>query len=501
MNENIKRYFEQNKEVCFQRLDDNTAQDLNIDELFCFMDHTKSVIGQQCLYDLLRSIPNENIVAKNEKYISSVGKDEVKKKKTEKLLSKLNNADAYYICSLFQLDHPIIPKSRLNIYRVLQLIPFTCLLLFIILNSKVALLLLFLSFIINLIVHYKNKQLSFLYAGSVPQLLKMLSVVEELFSITRLSHVDIKTALQNSKILKKHFSLFRFEAKLDNEIAAIAWLASEIIRIFFLLEPVALFRAFSAVNDKKEDIKAIFKYIGYVDILHSIAEFRNEFDDYCIPQYSSTTVLSAKDIYHPLIENCVKNSFSLEAQSFLVMGSNMSGKTSFMRTVALNTLTAQTVNICFASYFFMQKQKVWTAISLGDDILEGVSYYLSEVLRIRSIVEEASIGSNLIIIDELFKGTNTEERIAISQAILTYLSQNRRNITMISTHDTQLPELINTDLFRIIHFNEKIEKGNLSFPYLIQEGKPTSRNAIKILELYNYPEEIIKEALGKINKA
>lgn len=500
MNENIKRYFEQNKEVCFQRLDDNTAQDLNIDELFCFIDRTKSVIGQQCLYNLLRSIPEENTVAKNEVYISSVGKDEVKKKKTEKLLSTLSNADAYYICSLFQLDHPVIPKSKLNIYRVLQLIPFTCLLLFIAFNSKAALLLLFLSFIANLVIHYKNKQISFLYAGSVPQLLKMLNVGEKLSSITSLNHLDIKARLQSSKPLKKHFSLFRFEAKLDNEMAAIAWLASEIIRIFFLLEPVALFRAFSAVNDKKEDIKAIFMYIGHVDILHSIAEFRSEFDDYCIPQYSPDTVLRAEDIHHPLIENCVKNSFSLEAQSFLVMGSNMSGKTSFMRTIALNTLTAQTVNICFASHFVLQRQKVWTAITLGDDILEGVSYYLSEVLRIRSIVEGASAGNNLIIIDELFKGTNTEERIAISQAILTYLSQNRRNIIMISTHDTQLSELINTDLFNIIHFKEKIENGNLSFPYLIQEGKPTSRNAIKILELYNYPDDIVKEALGKINK-
>lgn len=500
MNENIKRYFEQNKDACFQRLDDNTAQDLNIDELFCFMDRTKSVIGQQCLYDLLRSVPEESPVAENEVYISSVGEDEAKKRKIEKLLSKLSNSDAYYICSLFQLDHPVIPKSRLNVYRMLQLIPFTCLLLFIIFNSKVALLLLFLSFIINLVVHYKNKQLSFLYAGSVPQLLKMLNTAEELSSVTNLSHVDIKLALQSTKLLKKHFSLFRFEAKLDNDMALIAWLVSEIMRIFFLLEPVALFKAFSAVNDKKEDVKAIFKYIGYVDILHSIAEFRSEFQDYCIPQYSSATVLRAEGMYHPLIENCVKNSFSLEGQSFLVMGSNMSGKTSFMRTVALNVLTAQTVNMCFASHFSLQKQKVWTAISIGDDMLEGVSYYLSEVLRIRSIVEEASVGNNLIVIDELFKGTNTEERIAISLAILTYLSKSRSNIIMISTHDTQLPELINTDLFRIIHFKEMVENGNLSFPYLIQEGKPTSRNAIKILELYNYPKDIVKEALGKINK-
>jgi len=499
MNENIKRYFEQNKDTCFQRLDDNTAQDLNIDELFYFTDRTKSVIGQQCLYDLLRSIPEENRVAENETWISSIQNDHILKLKIEKLLSKLNNSDAYYICSLFQLKHPVIPGSRLNVYRILQFIPFTCLLLFIIFNSKVALLLLFLSFIINLVIHYKNKQISFLYAGSVPQLLRMLNVGEKLSSVAFLCHVDIKTALQNSKLLKKHFSLFRFEAKLDNDMALIAWLASEMMRIFFLLEPVALFKAFSAVNDKKEDIKAIFKYIGYVDILQSIAQFRSEFQDHCIPQYSSTSVLQAENIYHPLIENCIKNSFSLEEQSFLVMGSNMSGKTSFMRTVALNVLTAQTLNICFASHFHLQKQKVWTAISIADDMLEGVSYYLSEVLRIRSIIEETSTGNNLIVIDELFKGTNTEERIAISQAILTYLSENRNNIVLISTHDTRLADLINTNLFRIVHFKEKVKDNNLSFPFLIQEGKPTSRNAVKILELYGYPDKIIRDALNNTN--
>ena len=499
MIEDIKRYFEFNKQDSFQRLDDETCQDLNLDELFLYLDYTKSSVGKQYLYNLLRNIPSRNIIAENEDWISAYGQNTDLKSKIEKLLSKLNSSDAYSICSLFLFDHPVVSQKRLLFYRILQFIPFTTLLLFIFFNSQIAVFALFASFILKLIIHYKTKQTTFVHSSSIPQLLKMLNIAKNLATFVSFKGEDINAALVNVKTMRKHFSLFRFESKLDSDTTVMVWFISEIYRIFFLLEPVALNKAFMAIQDRKDDVENIFRFVGLTDTLQSVAGLRASITNYCIPRFVSESELSAKGVYHPLIENCVKNSFSLDNRSFLIMGSNMSGKTSFMRTVAINVLSAQVLNTCFASGFTLQRQKIWTAITLGDSLTEGVSYYLSEVLRIKSILENCAEGANLIVIDELFKGTNTEERIAISISVLKYLVKNSNNIVLISTHDTKLQGLIDDKQYTLIHFKEIVEDNNLSFPYLIQEGKPTTRNAIKILELYKYPSEIVDEALNNVN--
>lgn len=497
MHDYVKRYFKYNDKPSFQKIDEYTAYDLDLDELFSFIDYTKSSIGQQYLYNLLRNIPERNIISENEDWISTYEKDEKLKNKVEKLLSKLNHYDAYYICSLFQLEQPKISKKKQIIYRLLQFIPFITLLLFILLNSKIALFILFISFIINLAIHYKNKQVSFIYSGSIPQLLKMFNIAEKLKEFVILKNTNIELDLKEIKKLRKDFRLFRFETKLDNDISSITWLISEIIRIFFFLEPVALYKAFSSINNKKKEVHRIFEYIGLIDTLQSVLQLRSE-NTCCIPQQIQDCMLSSNNIYHPLIPKCIPNSFILDNRSFLIMGSNMSGKTSFMRTVAINALTAQTLNICFADQFNFQRQKIWTSITIGDYLPGGISYYLAEVLRIKTILEGIKSGSNLIIVDELFKGTNTEERVAISKSVLKYLSNNKNNIILFSTHDTRLPELVDHNKYTIVHFKEIVENNSLIFPYLIQEGKPTTRNAIKILELYDYPQEIIEDSSNTI---
>ena len=97
------------------------------------------------------------------------------------------------------------------------------------------------------------------------------------------------------------------------------------------------------------------------------------------------------------------------------------------------------------------------------------------------------------MIDELFKGTNTIERVAGAKAVLSYLNKNK-NIVYASTHDIELAELLKNE-FDLYHFTETIENDKLIFDYKLKPGKLTTRNAIKILELNGYPNEIIKEAI------
>jgi DNA mismatch repair ATPase MutS len=100
--------------------------------------------------------------------------------------------------------------------------------------------------------------------------------------------------------------------------------------------------------------------------------------------------------------------------------------------------------------------------------------------------------SNLFLLDEIFKGTNTIERISAGKAVLSSLAKNN-NIVFVSTHDIELADLLKHE-YKLYHFSEKIDNKTVDFDYKLKDGKLQNRNAIRILQLNNYPENIISEA-------
>jgi DNA mismatch repair ATPase MutS len=178
----------------------------------------------------------------------------------------------------------------------------------------------------------------------------------------------------------------------------------------------------------------------------------------------------------------------------LLTGSNMSGKTTFIRTVAINSILAQTLNCCFAKSYNAPFYKIYSSIRITDDLLENTSYYLQEVLTVKELIDASNDKSPcLFVLDEIFKGTNTIERISGGKAILSYLNKINHTV-LVSTHDIELTALLEKDNYDLYHFSEQIENNNLFFDHKIKAGKLKTRNAIKILDLYKYPSEIIKEA-------
>ena len=172
----------------------------------------------------------------------------------------------------------------------------------------------------------------------------------------------------------------------------------------------------------------------------------------------------------------------------------MSGKTSFIRTIGLNIITGLTINTCFAKQFCFPRLKIFSAIRLSDNLMNDKSYYFEEVLTIKEMIEKSQTKeSNLFLLDEIFKGTNTIERISAGRAVLSYLN-NKSNIVFVSTHDIELAELLK-DTYNLYHFSEQVENKTVDFDFKLKEGKLKNRNAIKILEINDYPEQIITEAI------
>jgi DNA mismatch repair ATPase MutS len=172
----------------------------------------------------------------------------------------------------------------------------------------------------------------------------------------------------------------------------------------------------------------------------------------------------------------------------------MSGKSTFIKTLNINAICAQTLNTAFAHSYSSKTWRVATSMNTSDQIAEGSSYYLQEVERIKSLLQFSTETSTpyLITIDEVFRGTNTVERISSAKAVLDYLVKNG-SLVLVSTHDLELADLLE-DQYALFYFQEAVVDEALSFDYKLKPGVMTERNAIKILAMAGYPEEVVAEA-------
>ena len=495
--ESVERYF-RNKDHSnvFQILSDKTCNDLDFNELFIFVDRTKSKVGQQFLYNTLRTIPPDgNDFTMQESLIEQITNDPKLRLKIQIILDKLSNDSVYYITSLFQDEHLkkpkwffLIPLLSLSAFLSLLMVPFISRFFFILLGVV----------IINMVIHYWNKKNLYEYIGSIPQLLRLNEASKELFRINLLKEITPELAESNKIIdkVKNRMAFFKLEAKLQSDVGMIVWSMVEIIKAFFLLEPLLLFGVLKQLDTKSKEIEKVFSFVGYIDSLISIASLRQGLNLFCSPEIiEKSKVIEVSEMYHPLIPDCVPNSIQVVNKSILLTGSNMSGKTSFIRTVGLNAITGLTINTCFADRVTLSRFKIYSAIRISDDLMNDKSYYFEEVLTIKHMIEKSLMAeSNLFLLDEIFKGTNTIERISAGKAVLSFLN-NPNNIVFVSTHDIELADLL-MDTYDLYHFSEQVDKKTVDFDFRLKRGKLKNRNAIRILEINDYPVEIINEAIA-----
>lgn len=490
----IRQYFDNNihKNKAHQQISDRTAIDLDIDELFKFIDRTSSKIGQQYLYYKIRTIESIEKLKKFETLSALFLKNETLRLKSQLILSKINGYDSYDLEKLIN-DHPIEKPPYLK-YIYASSISSVILL---ILGFFNPILFLFLVpiFFINTIFHYKNKENVTYYISGVQQLSKALKVSKELAVSDEIKQhfTDISFIKKVSKIQAKT-EFVAFENQLSNEYALLFWLIVELLKIQFMIEYIIFFSFIDAITKEKESIDKLFQFIGEIDVAIAVASLKSGDLKICEPNFIADKQMCTKGIIHPLIENCIANDLNLYNKSLLLTGSNMSGKTTFIRTMAINAMLAETLNICFAEEYTAQFMKIYSSIRITDDLLDDTSYYLKEVLTIKELIE-ASKDKNpcLFVLDEIFKGTNTVERISGGKAILSFLNKENHSV-LVSTHDIELTELLENENYELHHFSETIENDELFFDHTLKTGKLKTRNAIKILELYKYPAEIITDA-------
>jgi DNA mismatch repair ATPase MutS len=185
----------------------------------------------------------------------------------------------------------------------------------------------------------------------------------------------------------------------------------------------------------------------------------------------------------------------------LVTGSNMSGKTTFLRTIGVTAVLAQTINTCLASSYEAPVYHVRSCIGRSDDLLSGKSYYMAEVDAVLALVRaSARQEPHLFLFDELFRGTNAVERVAAGEAVLAELLSPRewpaQHVVIAATHDGELVDLLR-ERYAPYHFTDRVEGDRLVFDYRLKAGPATTRNAIALLRLNGAPERLVTRALAR----
>lgn len=207
------------------------------------------------------------------------------------------------------------------------------------------------------------------------------------------------------------------------------------------------------------------------------------------PEFAEQSTLQCTQVFHPLLDRtrAVANDFSFpDGKSLgLLTGSNMSGKSTFLRTIGINQVLANMGAPVFAEKFVTVPAQIETCIEVSDSLRDGYSYFYAEVRRLKDILQKAATKEPvLFLIDEIFRGTNNRERQIGSKAVIRALANEKTALGFISTHDLELtsleedhPSLMN------LHFREDIDtNGKMVFYYHLKQGPCPTTNALRIME-------------------
>lgn len=234
-----------------------------------------------------------------------------------------------------------------------------------------------------------------------------------------------------------------------------------------------------------------------LEALNALAHFKFLNPDYTFPAIddSGSALFQAKKLGHPLIDpkSKVCNDFEIQPgrEVFLITGSNMAGKSTFLRTVAINLVLANAGAPVNAGHLSTRLFRVFTSINVVDSLGDGLSHFYAEVKRLRYLLEELDAPDQkyplFYFVDEIYRGTNNRERYAGSAAFLKYIAQ-KQGVGMVSSHDLELADLeAEIDNLSNLHFSESIENGKMSFNYKLKQGPCPSTNALTIMKMEGLP--------------
>jgi DNA mismatch repair ATPase MutS len=483
-------------ENTFHDIDDQTAHDLNVDEVFKKISNCSSTPGEQMLYYILRT-PKTNsaeLIERN-KIIDKFKNDENLRSTIQQIFSNLGKQRKGEIFNLFNTE-TFVNKSKVLLYNLIALSSVVALVWFIIdgadkIPTFIGIFAIYMFISLRTASEIEYELTSLQYLGDFIRASKELSKIDDPTLKDEIDKIKERVDLF-SKIDKKTLFIYS-QGALDIFI--------ETINALFLTRIRSYYSIINIIKKNRQELIELYALVGKIEAYISVSSYRTKLKNYSLPNFTDNknNLFKIENACHPLLEDGIPNSINLNNKGVILTGSNMSGKSTFMRTLALNMLLAQSIYTCLCDDYNASFFRVMSSLSISDDVLSGTSYYLEEcnaVLRILNSLDEEVPA--FCIIDEIFKGTNPIERIATSKQILKYI-MNRNALSIVATHDLELAETCNDKYLKYYFCEDVDENEGLIFDFKLKEGICNTGNAIKLLSYLGYPNEIINDSIKDIS--
>uniref|UniRef100_UPI004057AA79 MutS-related protein n=1 Tax=Acetatifactor sp. TaxID=1872090 RepID=UPI004057AA79 len=483
------------------QIDDITWNDLSMDDIFKRMNYTFSASGEEYLYYTLRNtIKTEEELEHLEDVIQFFREHTDERVRMQYKMHRLGYTGKF---SLYDyIDHLDYLGKRSNRKAIFLNILFLPLIGLIFIKPSIAFMGIAVLGVYNIVTYFKEKNEIEPYITSFAYVNRLIVACEEVLKISvpvcEQEYQEMKVHLKAlGGVRKGSFWVFTSNQGMTggNPLDIIM----DYIRMMLHIDLIQFNKMLSELRKHIKDVDRLIEIVGFLETAIAIGVFRDSSKDVCVPKFRGEQMI-VKDAYHPLLTNPVKNSITA-SKGVLITGSNASGKSTFLKTMAINTILAQTIHTCCASLYQAPFYEIYSSMSLHDDIGSGESYYIVEIKALKRILDAVVSSEKRILcfVDEVLRGTNTVERIAASTQILKSLTEAGTSLCFAATHDIELTELLKED-YENYHFEEDIMEGDIFFPYLLMEGPTKTRNAIKLLEIMGYQESVISSAMNQAER-
>ncbi|MFY8330966.1 MutS-related protein [Vagococcus carniphilus] len=469
-------------------VDDLTWSDLNMFDVFQRINLTYSSIGSESLYESLRSYSLETNTSHHEKMeelITFFNENPSEREAVSYQFARLGKKDFNY-AKAYLNQQVLTPFSHRFLFVFLGLLPILGFISAIFLGS-IGILIGISALCFNTIFYLIKKGQLETELATMSYLVQGISLSVTLSKRNLPIKKELTESTHSLKSLLKFASSFRVKTGSETE------LMFEMITASFLLPFISYGSVSQKLKKYSTEAQEVWHLLGNLEVAIAILNLRTIYEsNWCLPTASSNGVTAA-NVIHPLLSEPVPNSVNWE-HSTLVTGSNASGKSTYVRSVAINCLLAQTIHTCLATSFSLKPGYVLSSMGVEDNVIEGDSYFIAELKSLKRLVEQVKKENFCYcFIDEILKGTNTIERISASSSMIRWLAKQNQ-LAFVATHDIELPQILAKECENI-HFEETVsETEGISFDYQVKEGVATSRNAIKLIETMGFPDEIIQDS-------
>jgi len=348
------------------KLNEKTLVDLDFHNFYKFIDRTSSSVGQQCLYHkLISQSDSKEKLERQEQSVKFYNSNLDNKLNSQLALKKLAKPNDYYFPYLI---FSALPERMYNYWIILFLQVAMVLSVVLCFKYPIFFLSIILLFTVNISLHYLHKNRIGNFNVYFSRLTNLSNTLKKILPISNVSEHKQSNLQSDIKHIDKITSQVLF-LKTDNlqnsEFGSVFWFVFEIFKIITLSEITVFNKLVDKIRVSRPQVENVFIAIGEIDIAISICSLRDGLPYYSIPTFEKqSNELEVKALYHPLVTDCIANDIALQDKSLLLTGSNMAGKSTFIKAVNLNALSSQVLNTSFTNYY---KAPIW----IGHDFYEN----------------------------------------------------------------------------------------------------------------------------------